>query len=60
MKADDQDESVDYTVGAEATGTVEVVDDDSLPIITIMTENGEVAENEGPAQFTLMATRVIN
>ena len=37
------------------SGTVAVTDDDSLPIISIVADNGETAENAGPAQFTLTA-----
>ena len=37
-------------------GTVAVTDDDSLPMISIMSDSGETAENAGPAQFNLTAT----
>ena len=45
-----------YTVGSPNIGTVSVVDDDSLPIISIIADNGNVAEHSGPAGFMLTAT----
>ena len=48
---------VDYTVDpADNSGTITVIDDDSLPEISIVANNGSVAENEGPAIFSLTTT----
>ena len=41
---------------ADNAGTVEVVDDDKLPVISIVANSGEIAENAGPAKFMLTAT----
>ena len=38
------------------SGTVNVVDDDSLPVVSIVLNSGDVAENAGPAKFMLTAT----
>ena len=40
----------------ENSGTVKIVDDDSLPIISIVADNGDVAESTGSAKFMLTAT----
>ena len=55
LRADD-DGDLNYTLGSPASATVEVKDDDSLPVITIAADSGDVPENEGPAQFMLTAT----
>ena len=49
---------ITYTVASAPsnTATVEVVDDDSYPLITIAPINGEVPESNGTAHFTVMAT----
>ena len=48
---------VDYTVDpADNSGTITVIDDDSLPEISIVADNGGIAENEGPAMFSLTTT----
>ena len=39
-------------------GTVMVVDDESLPRISIVADSGGVAENEGPARFMLTTTEL--
>ena len=51
---------INYTVASAPnnTATVEVVDDDSYPLITIAPINGEVPESNGIAQFTVMANRL--
>ena len=47
-----------YTVGAAPNNSavVNVVDDDSLPLIEILADSGNVGENVGPANFKLTAT----
>ena len=47
-----------YTLDPDLTNsaTVNVVDDDSLPLIAIAPLNGEVAESVGTAQFAVTAT----
>ena len=52
----DQGGGTTYTVGSQGFSTVEVIDDDSLPIISIVADNGNVAEHSGPAEFLLTAT----
>ena len=49
---------ITYSVatGPADTGTVVVIDDDSLPVVSIIPDSGEVAENAGPAKFMLAAT----
>ena len=38
------------------SGTVNVIDDDTLPIVSIIPDSGSVAENAGTAKFMLTAT----
>ena len=45
---------------SELTEVITIFDDDSLPTITIAPDSGTVAEDAGPAQFMLFATRVIS
>ena len=54
----DTADPITYTVAAEPnnSASISVFDDDSLPIISIDADSGEVIENEGPAQFILTAT----
>ena len=49
-----------YTVAASPgnQGTVMVVDDESLPRISIVADSGGVAENEGPARFMLTTSEL--
>ena len=49
---------ISYTVTASPNNfaTVAISDDESLPIISIKADNGVVAENAGPAMYTLTAT----
>ena len=56
LRADD-DGTLNYTIPATPTpGTVMVFDDDSLPVVSIVADSGEVAEDAGPAMFNLTAT----
>ena len=52
------DLDITYTIdpSADNTGTVAITDDDSLPAISIMADNGEIIEDAGPALFELTAT----
>ena len=47
-----------YTVAEspDNTATVAVTDDESLPVVSIVADSGEIAENAGPAMFNLTAT----
>ena len=49
---------ITYSVATspEDSGTAVVIDDDSLPVVSIIPDSGEVAENAGPAKFMLAAT----
>ena len=48
---------ITYSIGEDSTsGMVEVVDDDKLPVISIIPDSGDAAENAGPAKFMLTAT----
>ena len=57
LSADTAD-PITYTLAAAPndSASISVFDDDSLPIISINADSGEVIENEGPAQFMLTAT----
>ena len=50
--------SIKYTVAPAPndSATITIYDDDSPPTISMTAENGEIAENAGPAQFMLSAT----
>ena len=52
------DLAITYTIdpNADINGTVGITDDDSLPVISITADNGEVIEDAGPALFMLTAT----
>ena len=49
---------VTYIVAAAPnnSATLNIIDDDSTPTISIAADSGEVRENQGPAQFKLSAT----
>ena len=57
LTADDAD-PIKYTVAAAPnnSASVQVIDDDSLPFVSIVADSGEVAESEGTASFNLTAT----
>ena len=42
--------------GTVFEANVQLVDDDSLPVISILADSGDMAENAGPAMFKLTAT----
>ena len=42
--------------GTVFEANVQLVDDDSLPVISILADSGDIAENAGPAMFKLTAT----
>ena len=50
-----------YYIGPPPNNSSEVtiVDDDSLPVVSILPDSGEVAENVGSAQFMITATGLI-
>ena len=47
LTADQNTPSITYTVGTPATATVSVVDDDTLPVISLLSDSGWVAESTG-------------
>ena len=49
---------INYSIdeSQDNAGTVSVIDDDSLPVVSIVPDSGNVAENAGPAKFMLTAT----
>ena len=53
---------ITYSVAADPNnrGTVAVTDDDSLPMVSIVADNGETAENARTAQFMLTAIGLTN
>ena len=56
----DQGIGTSYTVGNSRFDTVYVIDDDSLPVVTIMADNGVVVESDAIANFMLSATGLLN
>ena len=55
---EDTNNPFNYTVAAspENQASVNIIDDESLPMIWVSTDSGDVAENAGPARFKLIAT----
>ena len=47
-----------YRVGPHPEGVIKILDDDTLPIISIKEDQGSIAENEGPPTFEISATRL--
>ena len=54
----DTADPINYTVATTSNNStsVNVFDDDTLPVISIVADNGDVAESAGQAQFMLTAT----
>ena len=54
----DSSNPINYTVAAspDNSAVINVLDDESLPIVSIMADNGDVGEHLGQADFTLTAT----
>ena len=57
----DTADPITYTLATSPnnTASVNAIDDDSLPIVSIAVDSGEVIENNGTAQFMLTATGLI-
>ena len=56
---DDKNKSgLTYTVGTQNIAKIDVIDDDSLPIVSVMADCGDVAESSGKAKFFIIASGV--
>ena len=56
--AEDTNTPIRYTATAAPNNqaSVNIIDDESLPMIWVSTDSGDVAENAGPARFKMIAT----